>query len=269
MEQIASYFESIPSWHRTLILVGGIMFFWILEGLIPFFHFKYDKFRHAIPNLFFTLTTLIINLGFAFLVVKSCDFVVLNGIGLIQFVVLPMWVELIIAVLLLDLIGAYTIHLIEHKVPWMWRFHVIHHTDEQVDTTTALRHHPGESVFRAVFTILAIWVAGAPIWMVMVYQSISAILSQFNHSNIKIPKSIDRYINWLIVTPNVHRSHHHFERPITDTNYGNIFTIWDRLFKTYRFVPTNKVKYGLDVYQEDSQSIMTLLQVPFKKKKYR
>jgi sterol desaturase/sphingolipid hydroxylase (fatty acid hydroxylase superfamily) len=171
--------------------------------------------------------------------------------------------------MLLDFIGAYLIHQIEHKVPWMWRFHVIHHTDEQVDTTTALRHHPGESIFRAVFTILAIWISGAPIWMVMIYQSISAILSQFNHSNIKIPLSIDKYINWLIVTPNVHRSHHHFERPITDTNYGNIFTIWDRLFKTYRFVPTEKVKYGLDVYDDDPQSIATLLKVPLRKDKFR
>lgn len=269
MEQIAQYFENIPSSQRTLILVGGIMFFWILEGLIPFFKYNYNKFRHALPNLFFTLTTLIINLCFAFFIVRSADFVVEKGIGVVQWMSLPLWLELLIAIMLLDLIGAYLIHFIEHKVPWMWRFHVIHHTDEQVDTTTALRHHPGESVFRAIFTILAIWISGAPIWMVMIYQSFSAILSQFNHSNIRIPEKLDQYFNWLIVTPNIHRSHHHFKRPITDTNYGNIFTIWDRLFHTFRFVPTRDVKYGLDVYNEDSQSVSKLLSVPFKKNKYR
>lgn len=269
MEQIAQYFESIPSIHRTLILLSGILFFWIVEGLIPFFKFKYNKLRHAVPNFFFTLTTLIINLAFAYLIIKSSDMVVLLGVGIIQITTLPVWIELILAIMFLDLIGAYTIHVIVHKVPWMWRFHVIHHTDEQVDTTTALRHHPGESVFRAMFTILAIWIAGAPIWMVMVYQSFSAILSQFNHSNIRIPIRIDRYINWLIVTPNIHRSHHHFERPITDTNYGNIFTIWDRIFNTFKFFPTQHVKYGLDVYNEDTQSIISLLKAPFKKESYR
>jgi sterol desaturase/sphingolipid hydroxylase (fatty acid hydroxylase superfamily) len=97
---------------------------------------------------------------------------------------MPVWVFMIAGMLLLDLIGAYFIHWIQHKIKWMWKFHMVHHADTYVDTTTANRHHPGESVFRAVFTLLAVVVTGAPMWLVMLYQSLSALLSQFNHANI-------------------------------------------------------------------------------------
>ena len=121
--------------------------------------------------------------------------------------------------MLLDLIGAWLIHLVEHKVKWMWKFHVVHHSDRFVDTTTANRHHPVESMFRAVFTLLAVLVAGTPIWLVMLYQSLSVVLSQFNHANITLPAWLDKSISWLIVSPNMHKVHHHYLQPLTDTNY--------------------------------------------------
>lgn len=269
MEALIQYFETIPSLHRTLILVGGIMFFWILEGIIPITKFSYKKFKHAGPNLFFTLTTIIINFAFAFLIVKTSDWVTSASFGAIHLFTIPIWAKLIIGLLVLDLIGAYTIHWVEHKVPFMWKFHVIHHSDEKVDTTTALRHHPGESVFRATFTILAVLLAGAPMWMVMLYQSCSAVLSQFNHANMKMPKWLDRTIRTIIVTPNMHRIHHHFERPQTDTNYGNIFSFWDRIFGTYHDMPAEEIVFGLDVFEGDTQNLGKLLKVPVEKASYR
>jgi sterol desaturase/sphingolipid hydroxylase (fatty acid hydroxylase superfamily) len=269
METIIQYFDTIPSSHRTIILVGGIMFFWILEGVVPISKLSYHKFRHAGPNLFFTLTTIIVNLAFAFLIVKTSDFVSAKQIGIIHLFEIPIWAQLIIGLMALDLVGAYFIHWIEHKIPFMWKFHVIHHSDEHVDTTTALRHHPGESVFRATFTTLAVLLAGAPMWMVMLYQSCSAILSQFNHSNVKLPKWLDSMLKWIIVTPNMHRIHHHFERPQTDMNYGNIFSFWDRLFKTFHDMPQEDIVFGLDVYEGNTQSLGKLLKVPVEKKSYR
>lgn len=269
METIIQYFETIPSLHRTLILVGGITFFWILEGVIPISKMNYNKFRHAGPNLFFTLTTIVVNLAFAFLIVTTSDFVAAKELGIIHLFSIPIWAKLIIGLLIMDFVGAYLIHWIQHKVPFMWKFHVIHHSDEKVDTTTALRHHPGESVFRAAFTTLAVLVAGAPIWMVMLYQSCSAILSQFNHSNLRLPGWLDQSLKWIIVTPNMHRIHHHFERPQTDTNYGNIFSLWDRIFKTYHHMPQEEIVFGLDVFEGNSQNLGKLLKVPVEKKKYR
>ncbi|NNK81426.1 MAG: sterol desaturase family protein, partial [Flavobacteriales bacterium] len=152
---------------------------------------------------------------------------------------------------------------------WMWKFHVIHHSDENVDTTTALRHHPGESVFRAVFTLLAVLVVGAPMWMVMVYQSFSAFLSQFNHSNVRLPDWFNKTIGRLVITPDMHRVHHHAELPYTDANYGNIFPFWDYIFGTYSRLDREKIEYGLDVFDKDHDSIGDLLGLPFDGLRYR
>jgi sterol desaturase/sphingolipid hydroxylase (fatty acid hydroxylase superfamily) len=179
---------------------------------------------------------------------------------------LPLWVFMIAGLLLLDLIGAYFIHWLQHRTWWMWRFHLIHHTDPCVDTTTANRHHPGESVFRAVFAMLAVFVTGAPMWLVFLYQTLSVILSQFNHANIRLPNVLDKAISWLIVSPNMHKIHHHYRLPLTDTNYGNIFSIWDRLFGTFAEVADIKqIVYGIDTHTqiEEHSRISNLLGIPF------
>jgi sterol desaturase/sphingolipid hydroxylase (fatty acid hydroxylase superfamily) len=266
---IIEYFENIPSLHRALILGGGIAFFWMLETLIPLFQFKYRKFNHALPNLFLTLTTVIVNLLFAFLIVYTSDYLSGKQIGILYIFSLPLWAFILLGIMILDLIGAWLIHFIEHQVHWMWRFHIVHHTDMHVDTTTANRHHPIESVFRATFTLLAVIVSGAPIYLVMLYQSVSVILSQFNHANISFPPVIDKLISFIIVSPNMHKVHHHFKRPLTDTNYGNIFAIWDRIFGTFASVlsPKKDLVYGIDAHmdEKESQQTLNLLAIPFKK----
>jgi sterol desaturase/sphingolipid hydroxylase (fatty acid hydroxylase superfamily) len=179
---------------------------------------------------------------------------------------MPLWVFMIVGLLVLDLVGAYFIHWLEHRVRWMWKFHLIHHTDTHVDTTTANRHHPGESVFRAVFTVIAVLLTGAPMWLVMLYQSASALFSQFNHANFSFPKWLDTGISWVIVSPNMHKVHHHYTLPLTDTNYGNIFSIWDRIFGTFAYVEdTKSLVYGIDTHlkPEESEPIDNLLKIPF------
>jgi sterol desaturase/sphingolipid hydroxylase (fatty acid hydroxylase superfamily) len=247
MDAIIQYFNQIPSLHRALILAGGISFFWLVEGFIPLFKFRYKKLAHALPNIFFTLTTVVVNFTFAFALVTASNTAIANKFGILQWVQMPIWLMAMVGIMLLDLVGAYTIHLIEHKVKWMWRFHMVHHADTHVDTTTANRHHPGESVFRAVFTAMGILVCGAPIWLFMLYQSISVVVSQFNHANIRLPLWLDTAISYVLVSPNMHKVHHHIVRPQTDSNYGNIFSIWDRLFGTFNYTPIEQIQYGLDV----------------------
>lgn len=266
MNELIQYFQNIPSLHRALIIAGGITLFWLLESAIPLFSFSYNKWKHAGINIFFTFTTIVVNFGFAFLIVLTSDWCVAHRFGVTQWFGMPLWLQLIVGLMLLDLVGAYTIHSIEHKIKWMWKFHMIHHADTHVDTTTANRHHPGESVFRAVFTIIAVFITGAPIWMVMLYQSISVVLSQFNHSNIKMNSVLDKTLRYVFVTPNMHRVHHHYVRPETDSNYGNIFSFWDRLFGTYRYKPNKELKYGLDVLNSyNDESLSQQLKLPFDK----
>lgn len=265
MDALIDYFSNMPSLHRTLLLVGGLTVFWLIESAVPLFSFRYNKWKHAAINIFFTLTTVVVNLSLAFVLVLTSDWAVANEFGLIQWIAMPIWLYTLVGLMLLDLIGAWLIHFIEHKVRWMWRFHLIHHTDQTVDTTTANRHHPGESVFRFVFTTLAVLIIGAPMWMVFLYQTLSLVLTQFNHSNVKMPDWLDNALVWVICTPNMHRVHHHYRQPYTDTNYGNIFSIWDRLFGTYVKVENEKLTYGVDTHMEtvEVNDVGNLLKIPF------
>ena len=266
METIITYFETIPSSHRSLILVGGITFFWLLEGALPLFKFNYKKWKHAFPNFFFTATTIIINFSLAFLLLKSSDWVEANNFGIINWLPeMPLWLYVILGVLLLDFFGAYLAHFVEHKVKPLWMIHLVHHTDHKVDTTTANRHHPLESMIRFPFTLFGVFVVGAPIAIVMIYQSMSLIFTQFTHANIKMNKNVDKALSYVIISPDMHKIHHHNMLPYTDSNYGNIFSIWDRIFGTYLYLEREKIVYGVDTFPDEktNSSLVELLMQPF------
>lgn len=180
---------------------------------------------------------------------------------------MPLALYTIIGILLLDLIGAYLIHLIEHKVKFLWHFHLIHHTDTWIDTTSANRHHPGESILRFLFTLLGVLIIGTPMWMVFLYQTLSLVSTQFNHANIKLPKKIDHLLSYVLVSPDMHKVHHHYKLPYTDSNYGNIFAVWDRLFGTYMSLKREYLIYGVDTHMnpEEHNKLSNLLKIPFKK----
>ncbi|MCK0177959.1 sterol desaturase family protein [Flavobacteriaceae bacterium S0862] len=266
METIINYFETIPSLHRSLILVGGLTFFWLLEGAAPLFRFKYHKWKHAVPNIFFTFTTIIINFALAFLLLKAADWVIANDFGIINWLPeMPLPLYVLLGVLLMDFIGAYLVHYVEHKVKPLWMIHLVHHTDHKVDTTTANRHHPLESLIRYAFTLVGVIIIGAPIGIVMLYQSMSLVATQFSHANIKLPKKVDHFISYILVSPDMHKIHHHYVLPYTDSNYGNIFSIWDRLFGTYIKMDREKLVYGVDVFPDEVKNgnVMELLKQPF------
>ena len=270
METIFNYFENIPSAHRSLILVGGITFFWLLEGAVPLFKFNYKKWKHAIPNLFFTATTVVINFALAFLLLGTSDWVQANDFGLINWMPeMPLWLYVILGVLFLDFFGAYLAHFVEHKVKPLWMVHLVHHTDHKVDTTTANRHHPLESMIRFSFTLLGVFIVGTPIAIVMLYQSMSLVFTQFTHANLKMSKKVDKALSYVIVSPDMHKIHHHNLLPYTDSNYGNIFSIWDRLLGTYMYLDREKIVYGVDTFPNETvnSNLWELIKQPFQKYK--
>lgn len=265
MDQLIAYFTDIPSSHRSVILFGGLALFMLIENAAPFFKTQYKKGQHLGLNLFFTFTTILVNLSMAFVLYKVSVWVASNEFGVIYLFEAPALVKMILAVMLLDFIGAWLIHFLEHRIKVLWMFHTIHHSDQHVDASTANRHHPGESVFRFIFTCLAVLFTGAEVWMIMVYQSMSVVLSQFNHSNINLPIGLDNALKVLFVTPHMHRVHHHYKRPLSDKNFGNIFSLWDRIFGTYVCYDNSKLEYGLDTYmeKEDHTNIVKMLKIPF------
>ena len=268
METIINYFETIPSSHRSIILVGGLTLFWLLEGAVPLFRFNYKKWKHAIPNIFFTITTIVINFGLAFLLLNSADWVKANDFGIINWLPeMPLWLYALIGVLLLDFFGAYLAHYVEHNIKPLWMIHLVHHTDHKVDTTTANRHHPLESIIRFVFTLGGVFIVGTPIAIVFLYQSLSIVSTQFTHANIKLPKKVDGILSYVLVSPDMHKVHHHNVLPYTDSNYGNIFSIWDRIFGTFMKLDREKLVYGVDVFPNEVKNshIGELLKQPFQK----
>jgi len=268
METLLNYFETIPSTHRSALLVGGITLFWILEGMLPLFNFKYKKWKHALPNLFFTLTTVIINFTLAGLLIFTSFWVKENNFGIINWLPeMPLWLYALLGVLFLDFFGAYLAHYVEHKVKPLWMVHLVHHSDHNVDTTTANRHHPIESIIRFAFTLAGVFIVGTPIAIVFLYQSMSLVATQFTHANIKMSKRVDKLISYVFISPDMHKIHHHYKLPYTDSNYGNIFSIWDRLFGTYMYMNREDIVYGVDTFpnEEENGSLIHLLKQPFHK----
>ena len=129
MENLLLLFENISSVNRALIIISGITFFWAIEGIVPFKFLNYKKWVHSIPNFILTLTTIIVNFFFAFLLVFASDWSNENSFGIIHFINSSTLVSVIVGLLLLDLIGAYLPHLVQHKVKLLWHIHIVHHTD--------------------------------------------------------------------------------------------------------------------------------------------
>ena len=268
MDVIVNYFNTISTLHRTFFLVGGLTFLLILESGLPLFKMQYRKTKHAMINFFYTGTTIIINLVGAALILWAVEYNSYHSAGILNKLSLPLWASIILGLLILDFIGAWLVHWVEHRVKWMWKFHVIHHSDRHVDATTGLRHHPGEAVFRLLFTSLAVFVSGASFGIVMLYQTISGFFAHLTHTNIRAIDFLDPILSKVFVTPNFHKIHHHYILPHTDHNYGNIFSLWDHLFGTsIKVDDMGMIRYGIDTHMDikETENIKTMLQIPFKK----
>lgn len=269
---IKNYFETLEQHpvQRMIFLVGGLLLFWILEGAIPLLklNYKKSKVRHASINFVFTLIHLVIHTALAILIVMLSDWCRHQSFGIIYWTNADTHILLtiIIGVLALDF-SSWLVHWVMHKIKPLWGFHLIHHTDTTVDVTTGLRHHPGDSILRGIFFMLLIFVSGAPMYSVMVYQTLLVLATAFTHANISLPKKLDKVLSYLFVSPNMHKVHHHWKQPYTDSNYGGVFSIWDRIFGTYRTLDPKELRYGLDRYypNEKDEDLVALLKKPFQK----
>jgi len=271
LENIITYFSTLEQrpLERMALLVGGLLFFWIIEGSIPLIQMNYkkNKWHHAAVNFGFTIIHLIIHTFLAIIIIKLSDWCLNNHIGLVYWFNASIIGTIIISFLVLDFFGGWLVHIIEHKVPVLWRFHIVHHADNNVDVTTGLRHHPIESIIRGCFFFAGIIVSGAPMYAVMIFQTILVLATAFTHANIKLPLWLDKFLSFVLVSPNMHKVHHHWKQPYTDSNYGAVLSIWDRLLGTFTHLPHTQIKYGLDKkYPNDKdEDFMLLMKKPFGK----
>ena len=269
--EIITYFQTLEQHplHRMAFLVGGLLFFWIIEGSIPLLklNYKKTKLKHASVNFAFTLIHLLIHTFLAIIIVLLSDWCLQYQFGLVYWVNAGTFLTIILVFLTLDFFGGWLVHITEHKLAFLWRFHVIHHADNNVDVTTGLRHHPVESILRGLFFFIGIFVSGAPMFAVMIFQTILILATAFTHANISLPKWLDKSLSYVIISPNMHKVHHHWKQPYTDSNYGAVLSIWDRLLGTYTELEVSKIRYGLDRYypNEKDEDFVALLKSPFTK----
>jgi len=245
-----------------LIFLCGLL--WSLESLVPLYQYRNSRVRHALPNVALTVILVLTNLALSFSSAYVAAFTDRSGVGLLTLFALSPWIHAIIGVAVMDLF-AYFAHLLLHKSWLGWQFHRVHHSENAVDVTTAFRQHPGETVWRLLWQLAAIALFGIPLWIVVIYLSLSALNAQLEHANIRLNRTIDRLLRLLFVTPPLHKVHHSRDQKETDSNYANIFSLWDRLFGTYTSaIDFGKLSYGLDGFDvKERQTLGGLLKMPF------
>ena len=169
--------------------------------------------------------------------------------------------SLIVDLLLLDL-WVYAVHRAYHEVPLMWRLHEVHHRDEFLDASSALRFHIGEVFFSALIRLIPIAILAIPLSHVIIFETLLLAAAIFHHSNIALPPKFERLLSFVIVTPSIHWMHHHAVRAHTDSNYAGIFSIWDRLFAS-RTEAQREFDMKIGVEGRGDAGFLTLLLMPF------
>lgn len=256
---ITSLEQSVP-----VIIVVFLAVFMTLERWIPYAEVSgYRK-----TQRWHNLGNLAVSFGFNALlsgvIAYSITTATNNKFGLMHLLHLPPLVMLINGIFLCDLNG-YVAHRLYHKVPVFWRFHKVHHSDVELDASSTLRLHPFEFIFQAITQATILPLLGVSNASFVIYVAISMPLFMINHSNIKYPAWYEKYVCLLFVTPNWHRVHHSSFQPETDSNFADVFTLWDRIFSTRKEQKPEEIIYGLETLRDhQSQTFWGMLMTPFK-----
>lgn len=265
--------ESLALWRNVRWSSGLILLLMLLwwETFAPFFPQFREGFRsrlgHGVKNLALALINSAMTAAlFAGLWAWASAWATQHQFGLLNLGSINFWLRAALALLLLDC-WTYFWHRLNHRVPFLWRFHRTHHSDAQMDVTTASRFHFGEILFSNCLRIGVILAVGIRLWELVLYEIILLAVIQFHHANVGLPPRLDQWLRGLIVTPAMHKVHHSRLQPETDSNYSSILSIWDRLFRTFRLRPDPRtIQFGLDGYDNPKrQSLRGLLGTPIGK----
>ncbi len=215
-----------------------------------------------------TLTLRLLAIGLPLLAVGAAVDASSNGWGLLNIVGWPIWLEFLLAVLILDF-AIWFQHLITHKIPILWRLHRVHHADRDMDVTTAIRFHPIEIALSMILKIGLVYLLGPSAVAVIVFEILLNGTAMFNHANIRLPLAVDRMLRLVLVTPDMHRVHHSVHRSEHDSNYGFSLSIWDRIFGTYIAQPEkghDGMTVGLEWQDESPSALGWSLALPFRRR---
>ena len=266
MNNLTHLFGSTSATMQAFVFATILIVCWNIEaiaGLIT----NYSKWKHLFLNSTFVFTNMPLQFLLGIVFAKTITWTGIHHFGLLF--LLPRHhpvIYFLVAFLLLDL-GEYMYHVLMHKIKRLWMFHVVHHSDLVVDVSTTLREHPGENLIRNSFTLLWVLCSGISFPALLIRQLIQVASNIFSHINYRLPAKVDAVVGLAFITPNLHQTHHHYEQPYTDTNYGDVLSIWDRIFGTFSRLPPDDLRFGVDKFMEKdvNAKYSSLLKLPFRK----
>lgn len=256
----------VPKWVTGFAVAAAFAGLYWLEGRRPLRHGESEpKARRNARNLAIAgLSAATVKLAEEPVVGPLTRWVERRRVGLVKHLRLPAWIEVPLAVLLLDY-TLYLWHVLTHKVPWLWRFHQPHHADLDMDASTALRFHFGEMLLSVPWRAVQVVAIGAGPLPFTLWQTLVAVEILFHHSNLELPPEVEGRLSRFVVTPRMHGIHHSIVREEADSNWSNLLTIWDRLHGTLRLdVPQDEVEIGVPAYREPAEvTLPKVVEMPF------
>lgn len=250
---------------KLLLIVSVLTAIFVLEGLFPHFRDRKERIRHAVPHIITALLNgLLTSLVLVGITVRATEWAQENSLGLLNILQFPGSLRGLVAFVLFD-IWMYFWHKANHRISFLWLFHRAHHADTAMDTTTALRFHPGELLLSTFIRLPVVIAIGMNTAQLAAYEILLNISTLFHHSNVGLPERWDRLLRVFVVTPNMHRVHHSIELFETNSNFTSLLSLWDRLNNTFRKRDdTLTITFGLPVLRERKwQGLLGFLITPF------
>jgi sterol desaturase/sphingolipid hydroxylase (fatty acid hydroxylase superfamily) len=238
---------------------------WTLEGLVPMFENRTKRVRHDLANLALGLfNALLVSAIFATATLTVTIRAEEASFGILHQIDGPPWAELVFALVAFDA-WQYLWHRLNHQIPFLWRFHAVHHSDAELDASAGLRFHSGEILLSGAARLAVLPLLGLSIGQVLAYETVLLPVILFHHSNIRVAESVDRRLRAVIVTPWMHWVHHSDWQPETDSNYSSVLSIWDRLFGSFRLRrDPSRIRLGLGLREAEWNTFSGILRMPLR-----
>jgi sterol desaturase/sphingolipid hydroxylase (fatty acid hydroxylase superfamily) len=268
-----SYLLQHEPWIRLVAFTGVLIAMVLWESLAPRRTLNFRRSQRWPANLAIALlNTVLLRLTVPLAAVGLAMTAAERGWGLLNQVDVPLWISVTVSVVALDL-AIYVQHVLFHAIPVLWRLHRMHHADLDFDVTTGARFHPIEILLSTGIKLGAIALLGTPAVAVLIFEVVLNATAMFNHGNVRLPVSVDRWLRWLVVTPDMHRVHHSIVKRETNRNFGFNLPWWDRLFGTYLAQPVaghQGMNIGISLFRDPQElrSWRMLLQ-PFRDEESR
>jgi sterol desaturase/sphingolipid hydroxylase (fatty acid hydroxylase superfamily) len=257
------YFQKIINFDQNVLVLSLLVIFFTLEQLINSkINFKQSA-LHLVHNLLLQIGYTLVNFGFAFVMIACFTWITKYQIGLFNQIPISYPFKVLVGLLCIDF-TYYWSHRLYHVSPLFWRFHRVHHSDIQMAADTSFRFHPFDAFLDGASSITAAVIFGLDVNIILFFFVIYLPILFAQHSKFIFPDWTDKILGKIIMSPNLHKVHHHQKQEYTDANYGNIFVFWDKLFGTFKILPVDEIKYGLEEFDEPKkQTAWFLIKSPF------